>query len=154
MHSFLVHLASIAVMVHMTFGCSLHHGMGNHACVSKCASLSCDDHADSHSVDGDHAHHEHDGDQPVSDSELVLTDGCDDHSHNHQHCHDDGCQVTPTVKFVFSSFDFNFQYLCTAEIAALAGSQTGRAFSIDRLTDFKHTVPHLRAHLMLGVLTI
>jgi hypothetical protein len=156
MQSLLVHLASIAVMVHMTFGCSLHHGIGSHACVNQCANMGCDHHDDAHSYQGDDSSHEHEHDehQPLSDSEPVLTVGFDNQSHDHQHCHDDSCNVTQFVKFAFSSIDFNFQYLCVAENAALAGSQTGRAFSIDRLSDFKHTKPHLRAHLMLGVLTI
>ncbi len=154
MQSFLVHLASVAVMIHLTFGCSLHHGIGNHACISQCAKSGCDRHDDLRLSQCNDAYHEHDERQPLTDSEPVVADDCDNHSHGHQQCHDDGCQITQFVKFDFSSIDFSFQYLCVAENAAIVGSQTGRAFADSRFTDFEHTVPHLRAHLMVGVLTL
>lgn len=164
MKSFLVHLASIAVMAHMTFGCSWHHGLGAaSACAhtnslsSCCVTSESDTHDESEHDDQDHDGHEH-GDHQSGDhghDELPLSDSTFDHEdqnsdHNHSCCSDDGCHVIKVVKYKFTSFNFVTQYLGGAEDSTiLQAASTGVA--IDPFPDCTASAPKVRAHLLLGV---
>ena len=164
MKSFLVHLASIAVMAHMTFGCSWHHGLGAaSACThtnslsSCCVTSESDSHDESEHDDHDHDGHEH-GDHDSGDqghNELPVSDSTFDHEdqnsdHNHFCCSDDGCNVIKVVKYQFTSFDFVTLYLGGAEDSAiLNAASTG--FAIDPFPDGMTSAPKVRAHLLLGV---
>ncbi|QEG22078.1 hypothetical protein [Mariniblastus fucicola] len=156
MKSFLVHLASIAVMAHMIFGCSWHHGLSaasgcdHTGLVSSCCFTSESDSHDDH----EHEHGDHvAGDQ--SQGEWPLPESTFDHNgqdseHNHFCCSDDGCNVIKVVKYQFTSFDFLTQYLGGAEDSAILKAASS-AFAIDPFPDFCSFAPQMRAHLLLGV---
>ena len=113
MKSFLVHLASIAVMVHMTFGCSWHHGLAAASACSHTDSLSSccvtvepDSHDESGHDDHDydaHEHADHDCDDESHDesslSDSTFDRGDQDSDNNHFCCSDDGCNVIKVVKY-------------------------------------------------------
>jgi len=162
MKSFLVHLASIAVMVHMTFGCSWHHGLAaasecshTDSLSSCCVTVEPDSHDESGHDDHDgHERADHDCDDK-SHEKSSLPDSTFDHGdqdsdHNHFCCSDDGCNVIKVVKFKFTLFDSLTQYLGGAEASAiLQAASTG--FAIDPFPDCVFFAPNVRAHLILGV---
>ena len=164
MNSFLVHLASIAVMAHMTFGCSWHHGLGtasacNHtnSLSSCCVTSESDSHDESGHDDHDHDGHEH-GDHKSGDeghNELPVSDSTFDHedqgsNQHHFCCSDDGCNVIKVVKYKFNSLDFVTQYLGgVADSAILQAASTG--FAVDPFPDCLASAPKVRAHLLLAV---
>ena len=162
MKSFLVHLASIAVMAHMTFGCSWHHGLGAaSACThsnswsSCCVTSESDSHDESEHDDHDGHEHGHHGSGEQGHDELPLSDSTFDHkdqnsSQNHFCCSDDSCNVIKIVKYKFNSLDFVTQYLGGAEDSAiLQAASTG--FATDPFPDCTASAPKVRAHLLLGV---
>lgn len=159
MKLFLVHLASLAVMFHMTFGCHWHHGLGAADACNHQSSLSTSCHVGEtgHETesDEDHAVHEHhDGEHEDADTPLTLAfcnDGAD-HDHDHQHfcCQDDGCSVIKVVKYKFSSLELIARYLGGANDLAILKSATA-SFPIDPFPDYRLYAPNVRAHLLLGV---
>jgi len=150
MQSLLVKIASFAVMVHMTFGCSMHHGLGNNACAHQ-HETACEHEGDSSHHDEDHDHddhHQHD-DQPL-DSKLVGD--VDETSHgSHAGCCDDGCNVTQSVPFVFKSLDFSVPYLGGVDTLALIERQTLGVYNGEPVADDAFPRGSVRAHLLLGV---
>ena len=141
MKSFLVHLASIAVMVHMTFGCSWHHGLAAASACSHTDSLSSccvtvepDSHDESGHDDHDydaHEHADHDCDDESHDesslSDSTFDRGDQDSDNNHFCCSDDGCNVIKVVKFKLTLFDSVTQYLGGAEASAILQSFSNRS---------------------------
>ena len=131
MKSLLVHIASFAVIFHMTFGCSVHHGLGSaNACVSQSGMstcchdgqaepMDCDDHEDQ-----GHDHCSHDQELPNSQSTVNYEGDGSNHSHSHLGCQDDGCSVTKVVKFVIEPLDFSTAYSGGAEDSVIATSST------------------------------
>lgn len=165
MKSFLVHLASIAVMAHMTFGCSWHHGMGaasacNHpsSLSSCCITGDADSHDESEHEDHDHDGHEH-GDHDSGEQghdELPLSDSTFDHkdqgsNQNHFCCSDDGCNVIKVVNYKFTSLDFVTQYLGGVADSAIHKASAASGFAIDPFPECMASAPKVRAHLLLGV---
>ena len=150
----IIHIASLAVMVHMTFGCNWHHGFGSaHACenqnsLSYCCASNENDSAselvDVHDCDG-HGDHDHDSDLP-----LRSTFDADDSEHNHSHlcCQDDGCHVIKAVKYVFTPLDFSISYLGGVEKAAIAKASV---FTVDRFPDCRFAALKIRSHLLFAV---
>jgi hypothetical protein len=152
MHSFLVQIASIAVMLHMTLGCSWHHGLGTHACVNQCSAKARhhDDSAADHCCDGQH---EHDCQRRPGPGPTFHDDG-ESHGHGHLACHDDGCNVTSLKKFVFSPLDFCTRYLDRAGSSALVAVQTLKGCEKNPFPDCEHTTTAVRAHLLFGILIL
>ena len=129
----LVHLASLAVMFHMAFGCHWHHGLGaadacNHqSSLSACSRVSDIEHGlgsdDDH---GGHDHEHHHDDHDDADTPLTLAldnDGADhDHDQHHSCCQDDGCSLIKVVKFKYTPLNFVTRYLDGAEDLAILKS--------------------------------
>ena len=143
-------------MVHMTFGCNMHHGLGSaNACVNQNAMSTCCSSVNvEHTADGGHAHdcHEH-GDH---DSELPELDSTFDsekssHGNNHQSCQDDGCNAVKLVKFVFVPLDLSTAYLGGAEDAAIACTASYPGTSANLFPDCNCLSPNVRSHLLLGI---
>lgn len=155
MKSILVHIASLAVMVHMTFGCNMHHGLGSaNACFNQNAMSTCCSSVDvEHADDGhDHDSHEHgDHDNEFPESDSTFDSEKSSHGNNHLCCPDDGCVVTKVVKFVFISLDFSTAYLGGAEDAAIASTLSFPGTSISRFPDCNCLAPKMRSHLLLNV---
>jgi hypothetical protein len=155
MKSFLVHLASLAVMFHMTFGCNWHHGLGSaHACTNQTA-LSCCPSDTSQLVENDDHDHDYDGHEHGDhDSDLPLTSNFDgdnsDRDRSHFCCQDDGCNVAKVVKFVYAPMDFSTAYLGGAENSAIAQPLVP-GFTVDPFPDCKCLALKMRTHLLLGV---
>ncbi len=154
MKSFLVHIASLAVMVHMTFGCSWHHGLGSaNACANQDTLSTC-----CSSVEGEHADsgHDHDGhEHGVCDAEFPELEsalGAEEptHGHNHLCCQDDGCKLIKLVKFVYGPLDFSTTYLGGAENAAVATTMSYPGSSVNPFPDCNCLAPKMRSHLLLG----
>ena len=163
MKSFLLHLASIAVMAHMTFGCSWHHGLGaasacNHAnsMSSCCITNDADSHDESEHHDHDgHEHGDHDSGEH-GQNELPLSESTFDYEdqgsgQNHFCCSDDGCNVIKVVKYKFNSLDFVTQYLGGIADSAILKATAASGFSIGPFPDCTTSAPKVRAHLLLGV---
>lgn len=146
MKSLLVKIASVAVMFHMTFGCSMHHGLGTNACAHQ-HETACDHDSDSnHDEDhGDHEDHDHD---QMPDSEPVGETG---HSPSHAGCSKDGCNATQFVQFKFQPLDFSVPYLGGVDTLALTESPTYSGFDVDPFPDCRHSETGVRAHLLFGV---
>lgn len=148
MNSYLVKIASVAVMFHMTFGCSMHHGIWQDACGHQHAK-ECDheaglrSHDDIH--DHDHDHHEPRGSEP--------TDAFDSHSHssNHLGCSDDGCNVTRPNQSKFKTTDSAVPYLGGLGTLALLEGHGDSRVDIDLFPDRWHVSEGVRAHLLFGV---
>lgn len=156
MKSFLVHFAIIAVMVHMTFGCSWHHGFGSaHACTSQNSLSNCCSNSKNPSVrkDSDHDGHHHCDDEHESPSSKSTFDLDDHSSHNplHPGCQDDGCTVIKTVRFVFSPLDFSVAYLGGAENSAITNNTENSGITVNPYPDYSGMARNLRTHLLLGV---
>ena len=146
MQSLLVKIASFAVMLHMTFGCSMHHGLGNNACAHQ-NETACE-----HVADHGEGHDEHDDDDHDSDLPSSLPVAENSHDFNHSDCCDDGCNVTQSVSFAFQSLDFSVPYLGGADTLALVERQTlGGFYTGEPVPDDVFPRGSVRAHLLLGV---
>lgn len=155
MKSFLVHLASLAVMVHMTFGCNWHHGLGStHACTNQsalsCCSSDANNSADREDHEDGHEHGDHDHDSELPRTTTFDGDESSD-SHSHFCCQDDGCNVTKVVKFVFKPLDFSTPYLGGAEDLAVAQLAAYPGSVIDPLPDCKCFAQKVRSHLQFSI---
>ncbi len=152
MKSLLVKIASVAVMFHMTFGCSMHHGIGTNACAHQ-HETECDHGADSTGHDEDHDHHEHqqhDHDQlPVSEPAFDVDDK--NQSPGHDGCCDDGCTATQFVQFKFQAIDFSVPYLGGVDTLALIERQSYAGVDVVPFSDCLHSETGVRAHLLYGV---
>ena len=142
-------------MVHMTFGCNMHHGLGSaNACVNQnaisgcCSSADLEHTNDEHDHDS-HGHGDHDSEFPELDSTLDA--GKSSHGHNHLCCHDDGCKVVTFVKFIYVPLDFSTAYLGGAEDAAIADTSSYRGNSVSPFPDCNCLAPKMRSHLILNV---
>ena len=142
-------------MVHMTFGCSMHHGLGSaNACVNQnamstcCSSVNVEHADDGHDYDS-HEHGDHDSEFPESDSKFDSEKPS--HGNNHQHCQDDGCKVIKLVKFAFVPLDLSTAYLGGAEDAAIACTASYPGTSVNLFPDCNCLAPKVRSHLLLGV---
>lgn len=133
-------------MLHMTFGCSMHHGLGTNACAHQ-HETACDHEYDAHDDEhhGDHEHH--DDDQPNSE----LAHDVDNHGPCHTGCSDDGCHVTQFVQFKFQSLDFSVPYFGSVDAMALVEGWNCRVSEVDPFPDRMHTRAGMRAHLHFGV---
>lgn len=158
-------------MLHMTFGCSWHHGFGNaHACMNqglpsvcnhenKTAEADCggDEHNRAHEehAHGEHEHQHQEQRQPTVD-ELKIATACDrsDHDHGHADCQDDSCTVTQNAKPVAVPGDFMVEYLGGVESSSIADASIISGSVGDPFPDCSNTLPALRTHLLLGVLTL
>ena len=149
MKSLLVKIASVAVMFHMTFGCSMHHGLGTNACAHQ-HETTCGHESDSHDHEdqGDHEHHDHD---QLPDSEPAGDADEKSQGPSHAGCSNDGCHATQFVQFKFEPLDFSVPYLGGVDTLALIESQDCTGFSVDPFPDCKHTETGVRAHLLFGV---
>ena len=150
MQSLLVKIASFAVMVHMTFGCSMHHGLGNNACAHQ-HETACEHVAD-HGEDHEHGHGDHvdDGHESKLPSSVPVAESS--HDFNHFDCCDDGCNLTQSVSFAFQSLDFSVPYLGGADTLALVERQTlGGFYSGEPVADDAFPRGSVRAHLLFGV---
>ena len=153
----LVHLASLAVMFHMAFGCHWHHGLGaadacNHqSSLSACSHVSDIEHglgSDDDHGDHDHEHHHDNHDTPLT---LALDIDGADHDHDHHSCcRDDGCSLIKVVKFKYTPLNFVTRYLSGAEDLAILKSASA-SFPVDPSPDCRLYAPSVRAHLLLGV---
>ena len=164
MQTLLIKFATLAVMFHMTFGCSWHHGLGGrHTCLSKnvtslsknvtslgqAISSSCCDHGNPCSAQKGSDREKF----PESDS---LIDFHDDHSggpgHGHFLCQDDHCTYVQTG----SSFDYDVLFSLRLSLDEIVISSTETEWtSIDTLAQSRLFGSRLemgvRAHLLLGV---
>lgn len=156
MPSLLQQLASLAVIFHLTMGCSLHHGVG----IAGCERGDCSHRrqpgvgekvSDCH--DSGHRHQD-----LIPDCDLgfaVALDGAESpHERDHRCCQDDECHVIKLVTTPFLAFDFRIQYLGGAENDALVSQSS--PIGIGRELDancWRSRLP-VRAHLWFGVLTI
>ena len=142
-------------MVHMTFGCNMHHGLGSaNACVNQNAMSTCCssvnvEHADDGHDHGSHEHGDHDSEFPESDSKFDSEKSS--YRNNHQSCQDDGCNAVKLVKFVFVPLDLSTFYLGGAEDAAIASTSSIPGTSISPFPDWNGLAPKMRSHLLLGV---
>lgn len=152
MNSILVQLATLAVMIHMTFGCLWHHGFGTDGCRS-----------DVHQAEHDHSGHEHAHcQQPQlthqldrgSTDWLAEFDGTGDPV-SHDHCQDDGCIATRVAEYQLPLVAWVGFYLVGAENDFLTrrGGQPAARFSHQGKLRRAIAEP-LRAHLLLGKLLI
>jgi len=159
MKLFLVHLASLAVMLHMAFGCHWHHGLGAAgACAHQSRPSACclvqetehDSECDEDHADQDHEHHH--GDHEDVDAPLTLAFDSDGAGHGHHHscCQDDGCNLIKVVQYEFTSLDFVARYLGGAEDSSILGADAARSLC-DPFPDCRCFAPNVRAHLLLGV---
>lgn len=167
MQSVLVNIATFAVIVHMTIGCHWHHGFGSsHVCPK--TSIACHHESDAtahdcsenkqlhaHSKEG-HGNHSHDGDEHDQIPRVSLDTLADHSSHNHDHsgCQDDSCLVTQEVKTAVAPADHTVEYLGGVENSSIAGSANCGISANDGSPDCLLTMPGMRAHLMLCVLTL
>jgi hypothetical protein len=155
MKSFLVHIASLAVMVHMMFGCNMHHGLGSaNACVNQNAISTCCSSVEGEPADDGHDHdcHEH-GDHDTEFPESDSTFDADKSSHGHSHlcCQDDGCNVIKLAKFVYVPLDFSRVYLGGAENAAIAETSSYPGYSVNPFPECNCLAPKMRSHLLFAV---
>jgi len=158
MKPFLEHLACMAVMVHMTFGCSWHHGIGSaSACdnpnglISCCGSIHSD--SDEQVVCPElfeyghtcHVHVDHDsGLSGVSGLDLFDSNR---HGNSHLCCHDDGCVFLRLVEFQFIDIDFLTPYFGFVEtLAILTPSSLNPLASYSEF--FEVYTPKVRTHLL------
>lgn len=145
MKSLLVKIANVAVMLHMTFGCSMHHGLGTNACAHQ-HEPACDHDADTtgHDEDDDHL-------DQLPDSEPAGDVDKKSHSPKHGGCSDDGCSATQFVQFKFQALDFSIPYLGGADTLALIESESYAGFNVVPFPDRLHSETGVRAHLLFGV---
>ena len=149
----LIHLANLVVMAHMTFGCSLHHGLGSgNACEHQDSSISCMV-ANHHEEDGhDHDQHDHDqqdDDDHDSDSSAGLDEA--EHGHSHIGCHDDGCHVQPICEFVFNPWDFLTVAFGEAKQLVNCPAIGCPDFARSDGADDRISAPKVRSHLLVCV---
>ncbi len=165
MKSLLVKFASFAVVFHMTFGCGMHHGLGNTACTHHEA-IGCkhDDRQDLSDLHVGHEHHDsHDhGCEPHHDQQSPFSDFAPnhdsshkaelaDHASDHFGCSHDDCHALQFEKFQFESLDWAVPYL--GDVEALAKIESSRCVGINAIPfpDYSHTCGSVRAHLLFGV---
>jgi hypothetical protein len=157
MKSLLVKIASFAVVVHMTFGCSLHHGLGTNACAHQHTSVCNHNHGShghfpsDHNEDHDHQHHDHQHHDPLPDSAPISDVDESSHSSSHLGCCDDGCNATQFVQFEFQALDFSVPYLGGVDTLVLIENQSPAGFHVDPFPDCSHSETGVRAHLLFGV---
>ena len=154
MKSLLVKIAMVAVMLHMTFGCSLHHGFGNTACAHQ-HETTCSHDSDAHEHSHDdschgHEHHDHEHHES-SDSERPTNFATHQDAPCHAGCSDDGCHLTQITEFKFQSFEFSVPYFGSVDVLALVEGQSCRGFDVDPFPDPIHARANMRAHLQFGV---
>ena len=149
MKSLLVKIASVAVMLHMTFGCSMHHGFGNTACAHQ-HETACDHESDKHDEEH-HGHHDHEHHDQLPDSEPAGDIDEKSQAPCHADCSNDGCHVTQFVQFKFQALDFSVPYFGSVDALALVESQSCRGFDVDPFPDPIHARANMRAHLQFGV---
>ena len=156
MQSLLRHLASLTVVLHLTLGCSLHHGFG----IAGCEHGNCSHRRQlvvGEKVSDCHdSGHRHQDPIPVRDWEsAVALDGAQSsHESDHRRCPDDKCHVIKLVTTPFLACEFRIQYLGGAENDALVSQSS--PIGIGRELDancWRSRLP-VRAHLWFGVLTI
>ena len=151
MQSILIKLTSVAVMLHMTFGCNWHHGVGTHACTVQCSTITCSHHGHDYiSCSHENVDHTRDNKLPLGPISASQDNGRSQR-HGHFGCDDDRCKVTQSFKFVYIPCDFSSEYLGGAESIALIHCQARTIINLDRIPDGAHTETAVRAHLLLGV---
>ena len=138
-------------MLHMTFGCNMHHGFGNTACAHQhetACDHESDEHDEEHHEHHDHEHHDHD---QLPNSELANDIDTHNHGPCHTGCSDDGCHVTQFVQFKFEALDFSVPYFGSVDAMALVEGWNCRVSEVDPFPDRIHTRAGMRAHLQFGV---
>ena len=135
-------------MLHMTLGCSWHHGLSaphlclqetslSSCCTGSVANLSVTPHEDD--LTG-HCHENcnHDSESPWT---TEFEPNKSDHNHGHFCCQDDGCYLTKVAKFVFKSVDFSVAYLGGAEDSATSQITRGPWLAFDPFPDCRGSAP-------------
>lgn len=154
--SVLLRAASFAVMLHMAFGCSWHHGFSAaNACNDTCMSSDCQTGVKpkpSHDCCHDHE------DLEDSENEPKASDPCNQKEHNepdspgnHLCCCDDGCNAIPTVEFAFASIDFSTACPGGSGFTAIVGASPNSSLLVDPFPDSAYLTLKLRMHLAIGV---
>ncbi|MFT7633745.1 MAG: hypothetical protein ACI87E_004803 [Mariniblastus sp.] len=161
MNSLLVKIALIAVMLHMTFGCSWHHGSGAHACQNQCDSFDCQ-HGNSTTVETSSCcgqdHGDHNFEFKANTPELPNAGvPCNQHD-DHAACHHDHCDLATTAKYEIITIDLSTEYMGGATsdslVAVGRGSRHRTGFNRAPNSNTYHHAPRLRTHLLLGVLVV
>ncbi len=155
MKLFLVHIANLAVVMHLTFGCNWHHGMNSiHKCsandvsVSECCSAE---------IESEPACCDHESDEPQQSekqpSSIVCVVDEIHHESSNEHCHhgctDDGCDFNTVVRLEFCPIDFSTAYICGHDCLAVQSFRLSLGF--ESPPDNSFCALKLRPHLFLGV---
>lgn len=164
MKRILVHLANLAVMIHMAFGCFWHHGFAA-TCNHDVVHVDCSEtvttvrpeandccHSHDHSAEHSENHIPENGLLQTEEDAYPVANSPLDHGHDHLGCCDDGCNALITSEFKVENFHFVTLNAWIAVVPSVVMEiKVGSSSRPEVLPPNARLAPKVRSHLAKSV---